>query len=326
MNEVVFSTIDFKTDSQFPVCLRLARWFGHQHWIPHGRDRVLRLFYPPDRVEPFSFEVPFFGMRYRGNLSNFLDWSVFFYGSYATDELRLMAVAAACLRKSALKVVCVDVGVNVGHHLLFMDTIADELHGFEPYEPALRLAREKLAINGIDRAHLYPIALGDVDEKRTFFAPTTENPSGTLVAGYSENTADIGIRVDVRHGSRFFEKEGIKDVGILKIDVDGFEAEVCRGLTQILQRDRPFMLLELSSQTIDAFAGEAKFRDVLYEGARIYRCVGRQIRRFDFDLPSGFVELIIVPAEHDTEFTRLWAERDEKQKRTLDRVLTSKTS
>ena len=48
------------------------------------------------------FEIDFFGLSYSGNLNNFIDWTVFYYGAYAVDELRLLAALAdACaLRES----------------------------------------------------------------------------------------------------------------------------------------------------------------------------------------------------------------------------------
>jgi FkbM family methyltransferase len=306
MNEATFNTGKFRNEKDLPLLLSLTRWFGHQHWIPHGRERILRLLYHPDANLDFAFEVPYHGLRYRGNLCNLIDWSVFFYGEYARVELHAMQCAARLLRQFSSKIVYVDVGANVGQHLLFMTTIADELHEFEPYRPALIQAREKLSINAIDWVHLYGVALGDADEMKPFFAPMTNNPSGTLVAGYSENTAHAGEYADVRNGAEFFRQNQIDHTGIIKIDVDGFELEVCRGLSAIFRRDRPFILLELSYQSIGSFGTERAFRDCLYPNCRILEFTGQRLRPFVFGHFDGTIELLVLPLETEAEFAALY--------------------
>ena len=106
--------------SRFPIRLEALRWFGRQTWIPRGRDRILRMALSPETCQPYSFEVDFFGLRYRGDLSQYIDWLVFMYGSYAYWELNLLEAISEELRKAQSTVNFFDVGANVGHHTLFM--------------------------------------------------------------------------------------------------------------------------------------------------------------------------------------------------------------
>src|SRR5271157_3775040 len=100
--------------------IRLARWIGHLRWAPRGQDGLIRLLCNPDTAAPVAFEVDFFGLRYRGSLSDFIDWSVYFYGAYARNELSVLRQFAALLHGEHRRVVYLDVGVNVGQHLLFI--------------------------------------------------------------------------------------------------------------------------------------------------------------------------------------------------------------
>src|ERR1035441_6591725 len=75
---------------------RMLRMIGHLEWL-RGRDRVLRAFSHPDRQKPEPFEVDFFGLSYSGNMANFIDWTVFYYGAFAINELRLLAALAQAL-------------------------------------------------------------------------------------------------------------------------------------------------------------------------------------------------------------------------------------
>ena len=69
-----------------------------------------------------------FGLNYKGNLSSFLDWSVFFYGAYEKEYLYFLRD----LITDSTSTIFIDVGANIGHHSLFMSQYCKEVHSFEP--------------------------------------------------------------------------------------------------------------------------------------------------------------------------------------------------
>src|SRR5882757_6367048 len=93
---------------------KILRFIGHQNRL-RGRDRILRAFSHPDYQKSSPFETEFFGRRYSGNMNNFIDWSVFYYGAFALHELRLLATIADALRARGNPVNFFDVGANIGH-------------------------------------------------------------------------------------------------------------------------------------------------------------------------------------------------------------------
>jgi hypothetical protein len=48
------------------------------------------MYHNPDTAKAEKFTVDFFGARYPGDFKNFLDWSVFYYGAYEKEVLKLM--------------------------------------------------------------------------------------------------------------------------------------------------------------------------------------------------------------------------------------------
>jgi FkbM family methyltransferase len=302
------------TDSQTPARLRVARWLGHQRWIPRGHVSLVRLLCSPDAAPDFNFEVNFYGLRYAGNLQNYLDWAVFFFGAHAKSELEVMAHAAECLRSSRRPVVYVDVGANVGHHLLFMSVHADQGYGFEPWSPAVKRARALLALNRISNSELFPVALGEANELRRYYPPRTSNQgSGSFVEDWFDlNDHEAApVFLDVRKGDEFLKSVNIGGVGIVKIDVEGSEASVCRGLRETIQRDRPFVLLEISGRAARDFGSEQNLRGCLYDNAHIFRLSGGRHKThlepycFDKSLNNRahLEEVLIVPPEHSRKFT-----------------------
>src|SRR5262245_55262987 len=158
-----------------PLKYRLARFIGHQHYVPHGRDRLIRLFASPDHATSTVFSVDFFGQVYKGDLSNFLDWSVYVYGAYAKHELLLLRDIAQALRADLPRIAFYDVVANVGQHTLFMSKFADEVMSFEPYEPARARLLHKLEENGVQNVKVFPVGLGEQNGILSFHAPNDTN-------------------------------------------------------------------------------------------------------------------------------------------------------
>ncbi len=143
------------------VSRQVLRWLGRREWIPFGvRDRVIRHFADPNLQTPNPYEVEFFGMRYRGDLSNFIDWSVYFYGAYEKANLALLRDLA---RSAGRGCTFVDVGANVGQHSLWMSQYCQDVHAFEPWAAVRRHIEEKIAANRVRNIAIHGVALGGAE-------------------------------------------------------------------------------------------------------------------------------------------------------------------
>lgn len=97
--------------------LRLARAIGHLR-LPVSTERIVRRLAPPGFATG-TFDVPFAGVRYRGELGSFIDWSVYFFGAYAAHELALLdRLSRRFVRQHGRLPVFADIGANVGNHTL----------------------------------------------------------------------------------------------------------------------------------------------------------------------------------------------------------------
>jgi hypothetical protein len=113
------------------------------------------------------------------------------------------------------------------------------------------------------------------------------------------------MEIAIRNASRYLAEERISDVGIVKIDVEGFEPAVLRGLRSVLDRDRPFILLELSTEGLAELGGESGFKSCLYKGAELLKLEGNYnyahtLTPHRFEARTS--EILIVPREHIQAF------------------------
>lgn len=218
---------------------RLAR----QRWLRFGvRDRVVRRFAPPDRGVSNTFETDFFGLRYRGDLKSFIDWSIYYYGAYCREELDLLRNLLTAKPGS----VFLDVGANVGQHSLFASQYASAVHSFEPYPPVATQFAANVDLNRLKNITIHQIGLGSRDATLAYSAPAT----GNLGTGTFSLTANKGeqLTLQVRNGDAYLRKLGLTTVDVIKIDTEGFEIEVLRGLVETMKAFRPVVFLEWTPQ------------------------------------------------------------------------------
>lgn len=284
---------------------RVLRNVARQDWIPRGRDWMLRRLCSPDADASVEFETKFFGARYRGNLNNFIDWSVFFYGGYALNELQVLRDVAVAMRQSGVgSIGFFDVGANIGQHALFMSMHADRVFAFEPFETVRRKLAGRIADNEIRNVTIFPVALGDADGELPYHEPRGPNMGTGSFVDVIDNGSGNTLVLPVRRGDVFCDREGLPRIDILKIDVEGFERPVIDGLAGRLRQDRPVILMEMSERTRRSYGGEAAFRASLYDDHEIVELGSDSITgpyRFrPFDFAKG-TEVLVLPRERKAD-------------------------
>lgn len=218
--------------------------FTRSRFVRFGvRDRVARLLHNPDTCAPRTFECSFFGYRYRGDFSTFIDWSVYYFGAYALGELLLMRDQLSGVDKP----IVFDVGANIGHHSLYYASIAEKVHSFEPFPPVADLLLQKIEVNSLKNVVLHRFGLGKDDQEIPFQAPEGCNSgTGKFVGPELESGATQILRV--RKGDGVVDELNLDRLDWIKIDVEGFEKEALLGLSKSLERFRPRVFVEWNDE------------------------------------------------------------------------------
>ncbi len=144
----------------------------------------------------------------------------------------------------------IDIGANVGHHFLFAAKFAKKVFSFEPYEKVRKSIEEKVALNGLTNVTISPFALGLVNEELPFFEPADFNTgTGSFVKDFKPTNQHNGLLLKVRNGTELFRELGIQSASLIKIDVEGFEANVLSGLRPFLESSAAVIIMEYSPES-----------------------------------------------------------------------------
>ena len=142
----------------------------------------------------------------------------------------------------------VDVGVNLGQTLVKVKTLRPDVHyvGFEPNPDCVAYVRRLIAANKWSACTLAPVGLSDRSDVLSLFSRDAVDSSATVVKGFRLGQDGWSESpVTVIPGDQALASLSIGPIGIIKIDVEGAELEVVRGLDATLREHHPYVLCEV---------------------------------------------------------------------------------
>jgi len=165
------------------------------------------------------------------------DGLIYYYdGQYEPGTLHVMA---KCLRHND---VFIDVGASVGQMSFFASNLVGEsgkIISFEPHTERFKGLINGIKLNKMKNIIAYNTGLGRVEKDLKLY---TDRVSPSLISkGEDSDFENIRIlKLD-----SVLEKEKIKNVRMVKIDVEGFELEVLKGSSKLLSSDKaPIICME----------------------------------------------------------------------------------
>lgn len=138
--------------------------------------------------------------------------------------------------------VFIDIGGNIGHHSLFASLLvggSGKVIAFEPIERLYSQFQKSIEINNFKNIELFNFGCGDEEKEfEIFFKKENMGASSIVDRKRSDGSETIKIAVPDKFLS------GEPKINFIKIDVEGFEYNVLRGLTEIIIKHHPKILIE----------------------------------------------------------------------------------
>lgn len=143
-----------------------------------------------------------------------------------------------------------DVGVNLGQTLITVKALDPdrEYVGFEPNPSCFTFPQDIIKENQFDHCLLFPVGLFSETGVLglDFFSDSPIGSSATLVDQFRPSERVYSrIFVPVFRFDDLGDILGGREVGIIKIDVEGSELDVLKSLLNRVARDRPVIIIEI---------------------------------------------------------------------------------
>ncbi len=161
-----------------------------------------------------------------------------------------------------------DVGANIGYFTMLAARRvgqAGQVYAFEPVARNAAAIERAALLNGFDRVTVFEKAVG-----------ASTGPSELLLARHIGGAmlASVGappdrsgsVEVEVVALDNFIDERRLRPPSLIKIDVEGAELEVLRGMTDTLRTQAPLLIVELDDATEQGLAAKTRALAALLDG------------------------------------------------------------
>jgi FkbM family methyltransferase len=128
------------------------------------------------------------------------------------------------------------------------------VHAFEPIVANAELLRHNVEANGFSNIVIHEVALSD------------RNGTASMTAPHRKADASLTVAGEVTVATAQLDSLELPPPTVVKIDVEGAEVEVLRGMQQALRRDRPVVVVEIHGdreQPVRTVLNEAGYTSVV---------------------------------------------------------------
>jgi len=215
-----------------------ARWSGIRYRLRQRCWGLLRRLLPreiTDRVDGAT-------LRYRPRTD--IGKALYLTGEFERKDIALIASILGTEEARALTIF--DLGANVGVHSITLCRLLPQARvvAFEPSARTRRLLEWNIRSNGLEgRVAVEPYAVSNVRGSAEFFEMDDDAYSSLKDTGRKRLLGKSTVALETL--DHYVVSRGIRQVDLVKIDVEGFETEVIEGGMRMLEAFKPDLFVEI---------------------------------------------------------------------------------
>jgi len=153
--------------------------------------------------------------------------------------------------------VVVDGGANYGIYSLAAARLvgpAGRVFSFEPCLESFSVLQKNIGLNCLQNVRLFRAALADKEGSASLYHSGRGPTSFSLGPPAHGSCRSEVVTTSSLH--KILQEENAEHVGLIKLDVEGAEMSVLRGMTATLTRFRPKLIIEIHPKNLKSFGTE----------------------------------------------------------------------
>lgn len=169
---------------------------------------------------------------------NFIDACIYYIGDY---EPYLKMQFKKIIKSGDI---ILDVGANIGFHTLYFAELTGnkgKVYAFEPIPVNFKALTNNIQLNNFPQIVSVNKALGNTNTFMDIHIDNQDQNPGTF------SILDIGLKnttIECVKGDDYLKQQGVNKVDFIKVDVEGFELEVFKGLARTITQFSPIIIFE----------------------------------------------------------------------------------
>jgi len=150
---------------------------------------------------------------------------------------------------------CIDIGGNIGYYVLLERKLVGKegkIIAIEPLQQNFDYLKKNISLQNVDNIITFNFACGDKDGKAKFFINKKSNGCQVIRDGAEPPNPSKGkiSEVLVRRLDSIVEELKLDRVDFIRMDVEGYELHILRGLKKTLEIFKPIISLELHKRQL----------------------------------------------------------------------------
>ncbi len=191
----------------------------------------------------------------------------------------------------------IDIGANVGYYTMVAAKLvgpAGCVHAFEASRQTCAWLEANAALNPDANIHVHGQAVTDRCGQTEFFTATADRTGYSSIRDLGEQTAAVATVPTISLDSMLSE---LPPTRLVKIDVEGAELLVLRGMRGLIERDQPHFILEIDDAFLRELGADAQQEcDFLKEaGYELFRIVAKGALQPLGEAPTDRCNLLACP-------------------------------
>ncbi len=166
-------------------------------------------------------------------------------GIYEKDHLDIFFYWMNKYHKSYFDKCALDIGANIGNHSIYFSKFFLKVIGFEPHPRTFKI----LSLNTLENKNIKVLNLAISNTSNTAYI--SENPLNMGGSRLVNNSNQKGFEVSVKRIDEIIDNKS--NIGLIKIDTEGFELNVLKGAKETILESKPFIIFE---QQVDDFTND----------------------------------------------------------------------
>lgn len=172
------------------------------------------------------------------NTKNYIDACIYYLGDY---EPNLKIHFKRLIKENDT---VLDIGANIGFHTLYfaeLTGVNGKIIAFEPIPINFAALENNISLNNFPQIVSVNKAMGNTNSQMNVHVDKqTQNPGAfSLFEHGVKNTI-----IECVKGDDYLRENNTKKVDFIKLDVEGFELEVLKGLAETIKQSNPIIIFE----------------------------------------------------------------------------------